>query len=64
MSITDQLHRAYFPAEYADILMRVLTIGPGNFLNVKDALFHFRCLDDSQASEVMEQIGDRLDSEE
>ena len=65
MSTTnDRLHRAYFPAEYADILMDVLAITPGNLLSVKDALYHFRRLDDAQAAEVMEHIADRIETGE
>ncbi len=65
MSITyDRLHTAYFPAEYADILMEVLAITPCNLLNVKDALYHFRLLDDDQALEVIEQIVDCLETDE
>jgi hypothetical protein len=65
MSTTyDSLAMAYFPAGYADILIDVLAIGPLNFLSVKDALHHFRSLDDDQAAEVMDQIGDQLESDE
>jgi hypothetical protein len=58
----DRLYAAYFPSEYADILMDVLAIGPDNFLSVKDALYHFRCLDNGQANEVMEHIADRIET--
>jgi hypothetical protein len=62
MSTTnDRLHTAYFPAEYADILKDVLAITPGNFLSVKDALFHFRHLNGDQAAEVMEHIADCIE---
>jgi len=62
MSTThDRLHTAYFPAEYADILMEVLAIAAGNFLNVKDALYHFRSLNDDQAATVLEQIADQIE---
>jgi hypothetical protein len=62
MSTTnDRLHTAYFPAEYANILMEVLAIGPGNFLNVKDALYHFRGLNDDEAYDVMLYIADLID---
>ena len=63
-STYDRLHTAYFPAEYADILMEVLAITPGNFLSVKDALHHFRLLDDDQTVEVMEHIADRIETDE
>jgi hypothetical protein len=64
MSITnDRLHTAYFPSEYADILMEVLAITPRNFLSVKDALYHFRDLNYDQAPEVIEHIADRLETE-
>ena len=62
-TINDRLHTAYFPAGYADIVMEVLAIAEGNFLNVKDALYHFRELDDDQAAEVIEHIAERLESE-
>jgi hypothetical protein len=63
MSITtDRLHTAYFPAEYADILIETLAITPANVLNIKDALYHFRRLDDDQAAEAMEQIADQLET--
>ncbi len=62
MSTThDRLHTAYFPAEYADILKDVLAVTPGNFLNIKDALYHFRRLDDDQAAEVIEAIADLME---
>ncbi len=65
MSITyDRLHTAYFPSEYADILMEVLAITPVNFLSVKDALHHFRLLNDDQADEAIEQIADCLEADE
>ncbi len=65
MSTTnDRLHTAYFPSEYADILMDVLAITPTNLLNVKDALYHFRQLDDDQAADVIEHIADRIDTAE
>ncbi len=61
MSITfDRLDTASFPDDYADILMDVLAIGD-NFLSVKDALNHFRELDEDQAAEVIELIADRID---
>jgi hypothetical protein len=57
MSTTyDSLETASFPADYADILMDVLAITPANLLSVKDALHHYRRLDDDQATEVMQQI--------
>jgi hypothetical protein len=64
MSTTyDRLHNAYFPGEYADILMDVLAITPGNFLGVKDALHHFRILNDDQVTAVLEHIVDRMETE-
>ncbi len=65
MSMTyDRLHTAYFPSEYAEILMDVLAITPRNFLSVKDALHHFRLLDDAQADEAIEHIADCLETDE
>jgi hypothetical protein len=55
----DRLHTAGFPDDYADILMDVLAIGD-NFLSVKDALHHFRRLNDDQAAEVLQLIADRI----
>lgn len=60
----DCLYKAAFPAEYADILMDVLAIGPLNLLSVKDALYHFRHLDDDQAREAIQAIADQLESDE
>jgi hypothetical protein len=60
MSTThDRLDTASFPDEYADILMDVLAIGD-NFLSVKDALYHFRRLNDDQTADVMELIACRI----
>ena len=59
----DRLYKAAFPDEYADILMDVLAIGPLNALSVKDALYHFRHLDDDQAAEVIEAIADQLETD-
>jgi hypothetical protein len=60
MSTTyDNLDTASFPDEYADILMDVLTIGD-NLLSVKDALYHFRTLDDGQAAEVIDDLAQRI----
>jgi hypothetical protein len=60
MSTTfDRLQTASFPDDYADILMDVLVIGD-NFLSVKDVLYHFRRLNDDQATEVMQLIADRI----
>jgi hypothetical protein len=57
MSITtDRLQTAAFPEEYAEILIDTLGITPANFLSVKDALYHFRSLNDGQAAEVMRAI--------
>lgn len=52
----DRLDAAGFPGDYAEILARTLAITPENFLSVKDALYHFRRLDDGQADEAMEMI--------
>ena len=63
MSTTyDSLDRAYFPSEYADIVMDVLAITPNNLLSVKDILYHFRQLDDEQAAEVLDHIADRIET--
>jgi hypothetical protein len=60
MSTTyDSLDAASFPDEYADILMDVLAIGD-NLLSVKDALYHFRSLDDAEADEVIQEIAQRI----
>jgi hypothetical protein len=65
MSTTyDSLDTAAFPADYADILMDVLAITPTNLLSIKDALYHFRRLDDDQAAELIEHIADQFDSDE
>jgi hypothetical protein len=63
-STYDRLHTAYFPGEYADILMDVLAITAENLLSVEDALHHFRVLNDDQATEVMEHIADRIETDE
>ena len=59
---TDRLQTAAFPENYADILMETLAITPANFLSVKDALHHFRRLDDGQAAEAMQRMAERIDS--
>ncbi|MGO9468047.1 MAG: hypothetical protein ACLQVF_28270 [Isosphaeraceae bacterium] len=65
MSITyDRLHMAYFPAEYADILIETLAITPAKVLGIKDALYHFRELNDDQAAEVIEAIADQIETDE
>ena len=63
MSTThDRLHTAYFPAAYADILIETLAIAPANFLSVKDALYHFRRLNDDQTEEVIQAIAEQIES--
>lgn len=52
----DRLYKAAFPDDYADILIETLAITPENVLSIKDALYHFRYLDDDQAAEAMQQI--------
>jgi Mg/Co/Ni transporter MgtE len=62
MSTTsDRLQTAAFPEDYADILIETLAVTPVNFLSVKDALHHFRDLDDDQAAEAMQCIAERID---
>ena len=64
MSTTyDNLHKAYFPAEYAEILMNVLSIARFNLLSVKDALYHFRELSDDQAAEVIEHMAECFETD-
>jgi hypothetical protein len=63
-TIYDRLDTAGLPDGYADILMDVLAIGLANFLSVKDALFHFRSLDEEQAAEVMQAIAERIEPDE
>lgn len=53
-----RLYAAAFPEEYADILIETLGIVPASFLSIKDALHHFRHLDDDQAAEAMRRIAD------
>jgi hypothetical protein len=60
----DRLYKASFPEDYADILMETLAITPANVLSIKDALYHFRYLDDDQAAEAMQQIAARLETNE
>jgi hypothetical protein len=60
--MTEQLDAAVFPDEYADILIETLTITPKEFLSIKDALWHFRSLDDDQAAEAMQQIADQINT--
>jgi hypothetical protein len=57
----DELERAAFPADYAEILVQALAITPENLLGVKDALHHFRRLDDGQAEQVIEMAGRIVD---
>jgi hypothetical protein len=57
MSTTDYLlNTAPFPEDYAERLIEILGITQSNFLSFKDALYHFRHLDDDQAAEVMRLI--------
>jgi hypothetical protein len=57
MSVTAyRLRTASFPEDYAAILIETLTITPANFLSIKDALYHFRHLDDDLAAEAMQAI--------
>jgi hypothetical protein len=59
MSTTaDRLDIAAFPEDYAGILIETLTITAANFPGVKDALNHYRSLDDGEAAEVMRQIAE------
>lgn len=65
MSTTDYLlNTAAFPEEYAERLIDILAINPNRFLSFKDALYHFRRLDDDQAAEVMQQIVKQLETQE
>jgi hypothetical protein len=62
MSTTaDRLDTAAFPDDYADILIETLGIAEANYLNVKDALDHYRRLDDDRAAEVMRRIAEHED---
>ncbi len=57
MSTTDYLlNTAPFPEDYAERLIEILGITQSNFLSFKDALYHFRGLDDDQAAEVMRHV--------
>jgi hypothetical protein len=56
----DRLDTAAFPTEYAETLIHALEIGPANFPTVKDALYHFRSLDNAQAGEVMREMAERF----
>jgi hypothetical protein len=57
MSTTaDRLDIAGFPGDYADILIETLGITAANYLSVKDALNHYRRLDNDEAAEVMRAI--------
>ncbi len=57
MSTTDYLlNTAAFPEDYAERLIEILGITQSNFLRFKDALYHFRRLDDDQAAEVMRHV--------
>jgi hypothetical protein len=57
---TYRLRTAAFPQDYAEILIETLGIGDANFLSVKDALTHFRHLDDDQAAEAMGHIAELI----
>jgi hypothetical protein len=57
MSTTDYLlNTAPFPENYAERLIEILGITQSNFVSLKDALYHFRRLDDDQAAEVMRHM--------
>ena len=58
----DRLDTAAFPEDYADILIETLGITAANYLGVKDALNHYRRLDDDEAAEVMRQIAEHEDA--
>jgi hypothetical protein len=63
MSTTaDRLDTAAFPEDYADILIETLAVTAANYLSVKDALDHYRRLDDDQAALVMRQIAEHEDA--
>jgi hypothetical protein len=63
MSITTyRLQTTAFPEDYAGILIKTLAITPANFLSIKDALYHFRHLDDEQAAEAMQAIAERIET--
>lgn len=65
MSTTaDRLDMAAFPGDYADILIETLGITPANYLSVKDALNHYRRLNDDQAAEMMREIAVAEDIED
>ena len=59
----DRLYKASFPEAYADILIDTLALAPANFLSIKDALYHFRRLDDDEAAEVMQRIADEINTD-
>jgi hypothetical protein len=61
---TYRLQLAAFPEDYAEILIETLVITPANFLSIKDALYHFRHLDDDQAVEAMQHIAARIETDE
>jgi hypothetical protein len=60
----DCLYKASFPEVYADILIETLAITPANFLSIKDALYHFRHVDDNQAAETMQHIAEHVETNE
>jgi hypothetical protein len=65
MSIMDyRLRTAFFPEDYAAILIETLAITPVSFLAIKDALYHFRHLDDDQATEAMQAIAEAVENGE
>jgi hypothetical protein len=57
----DRLYKAAFPEHFADILIETLHIAWANLLSVKDALYHFRYLDDDQAGKVLQAIAARIE---
>ena len=63
MSTTaNRLDTAAFPEDYADILIETLAITAANYPSVKDAINHYRRLDDGQAAEVMQRIAEHEDA--
>lgn len=64
MSTSYQLQTAAFPEDYAAVLIDTLAITPANVLSIKDALYHFRYLDDDQAAEAIQAIADQVETDE
>jgi hypothetical protein len=56
----DRLYKATFPEDYADILIETLGISWANLLSVKDALYHFRHLDDDEAGVALLAIANKI----